>query len=79
MEINDIRQHQKREKKIRWNTKNKNGWTIYKENTDNNKELDQTWRSKDVQKEWKGWSKVVNKNLRESLGKIRISEKKYKE
>ena len=40
-----------------------------------NKELDQTWKSKDVQEEYKRWTKVVNKILRESLGKIRISDK----
>ena len=75
IELNDVRQQQKREKKIRWNTKNKKGWKLYKENTEKNKELDQTWRSKDVQAEYKRWTKVVNKILRESLGKIRISDK----
>ena len=75
IEINDVRQQQKREKKVRWNTKNKDGWKLYKENTEKNKDLDQTWRSNDVQKEWEKWMKVVNKILRESLGKIRISDR----
>ena len=75
IEINDTRQQQKRDKKVIWNTKNKDGWEIYKENTERNKDLDQTWESKDVQKEWKEWMKVVNKILGESLGKIRISDK----
>ena len=75
LEINDTRQHQKKDKKVRWNTKNKNGWKVYKETTENNKDLDQTWRSNDVQKEWKNWMEIVNKILRESLGKIRVSDK----
>ena len=75
IEINDARQQQKRDKKVIWNTKNKNGWKLYKENTERNKALDQTWKSKDVQKEFKEWMKVVNKILSESLGRIRISDK----
>ena len=30
VEINDTRQTQKKDKKVRWNTKNKKGWKIYK-------------------------------------------------
>ena len=70
IEINDVRQQQKRDKRVKWNTKNKNGWNLYKENTERNKDLDQTWKSKDVQKEWKEWMKIVNKILGESLVKI---------
>ena len=76
IEINDVRKPQKKDNKIRWNTKNKEGWKVYQETTENNRDLDNTWRSDNVQKEWKNWMEIVNKILRESLGKIRISDKK---
>ena len=76
VEINDTRQTQKKDKKVRWNTKNKKGWKIYKEITENNADLDETWRGDDIEKEWENWSKIVNKILKESLGNIRITEKK---
>ena len=75
IEINDARQHQKKDKKVRWNTKNEEGWKVYKETTEVNKDLDRTWRSNNVQKEWENWMEIVTKILRESLGKIRISDK----
>ena len=55
--------------------KNKKGWKIYKEITENNADLDETWRGDDIEKEWENWSKIVNKILKESLGNIRITEK----
>jgi len=51
IEMNDTRQIQKKENRIKWNTKNKNGWKIYKETTENNKDLDRTWRGDNVEKE----------------------------
>ena len=75
IEMNDTRQQQKIEKKVKWNTKNTNGWKLYKEKTEKNKDLDQTWRSMDVQKEWGKWVEVMNKILAESLGKVRISNR----
>ena len=48
---------------------------MYKEKTEKNKDLDQTWRSMDVQKEWGKWVEVMNKILAESLGKVRISNR----
>ena len=75
VEINDTRQTQKKDKKVRWNTKNKKGWKIYKEITENNADLDETWRGDDIEKEWENWSKIVNKILKVSLGNIRITEK----
>ena len=75
IEINDTRQHQKKDKKVRWNTKNEEGWKVYKETTEVNKDLDRTWKSNNVQKEWENWMEIVTKILRESLGKIRISDK----
>ena len=74
VELNDVKQHQEADKKLRWNTKNK-GWKLYKEITEDNKDLNQTWKSNDVQKEMKNWMKVVNNILRKSLGIIRISNK----
>ena len=70
VEINDTRQTQKKDKKVRWNTKNKKGWKIYKEITENNADLDETWRGDDIEKEWENWNKIVNKILKESLGNI---------
>ena len=55
--------------------KNKKGWKIYKEITENNADLDETWRGNDIEKEWENWSKIVNKILKVSLGNIRITEK----
>ena len=75
VEINDTKQTQKKDKKVRWNTKNKKGWKIYKEITENNADLDETWRGDDIEKEWENWSKIVNKILKVSLGNIRITEK----
>ena len=75
IEINDAKQHQETSKKVRWNTNNKKGWKIYKENTECNKDLDQTWKSNDVQKEMGNWMKIVNNILRQSLGILRISNK----
>ena len=75
IEINDVRKHKKKDKKVKWNTKNKEGWKVYKETTEDNKDLDLTWRSNNVQKEWENWIEIVTKILRESLGKIRILDK----
>ena len=49
--------NKKRDKKVIWNTKNKNGWKLYKENTERKKDRYQTWKHKDVQKEWEEWMK----------------------
>merc|ERR1711915_1046960 len=75
IETNDTRQIQNKDKKVKWNTKNKEGWKIYKEITENNAALDGTWRGDDIEKEWENWNKIVNKILKESLGNIRISDK----
>ena len=74
IEINDSRQHQKTDKKVRWNTNNKKGWKLYKDTTEYN-DLDQTWKSNDVQKEMKNWMRIVNNILRKPLWIIRISNK----
>ena len=66
IEINDNRQHQKTDKKLRWNTNNKKGWKLYKDTTEYN-DLDQTWKSNDVQKEMKNWMRIVNNILRKPL------------
>ena len=75
IEINDTRQIQKKDKKIKWNTKYTEGWEIYKEATENNRELDRSWRSDNIEKEWENLIEIVNKILNESLGKIRITDK----
>ena len=62
-------------KKLNGIQKNKEGWKIYKEITENNAALDGTWRGDDIEKEWENWNKIVNKILKESLGNIRISGK----
>ena len=43
-------------------------------NTEENLDVDKTWRSKDVQCEWKEWMKAVNHILMESFGIVRITE-----
>ena len=75
IEINDVRQKQHKDKRTRWNTKNKQGWKIYKEITENNKDLDRTWRGDNVENEWENWAEIASKILNKSLGKIRISGK----
>ena len=79
IEMNDTRQAQKRDTKTKWNTKNKKGWETYKEITENNKDLDETWRSDNIEKEWENWMTVANKILNLSLGKIRITNKDKQE
>merc|ERR1739842_236114 len=58
IEINDEVIKQKKEKQYRWNTKSKKGWLNYEKDTENNKELDSTWKNdKNIPKEWKGKGK----------------------
>ena len=75
IEMNDTRLAQKIDTKTRWNTKNKKGWEIYKDITENNKDLDKTWRGDDIEKEFENWMIVAEKILSRSLGKIRITNK----
>ena len=75
IEMNDTRLAQKIDTKTRWNTKNKKGWEIYKDITENNKDLDKTWRGDDIEKEFENWMTVADKILSRSLGKIRITNK----
>ena len=75
IEMNDTRLAQKIDTKTRWNTKNKKGWEIYKDITENNKDLDKTWRGDDIEKEFENWMTVTDKILNRSLGKIRITNK----
>ena len=66
--------HKRKIKKSDGIQKIKKGWKIYKEITENNADLDETWRGDDIEKEWENWSKIVNKILKVSLGNIRITE-----
>ena len=73
IEINDDRQKQKKEKQMRWMTNNKEAWKKYHSTTEDNIEIDQTWRNEDVESNWQEWEKVMHKILNETFGKVRIS------
>ena len=40
---------------------------LYQDTTEYNNDLDQTWKSNDVQKEMKMWMRIVNNILRKPL------------
>merc|ERR1739842_145697 len=76
IEINDEVIKQKKEKQYRWNTKSKKGWLKYEKDTENNKELDSTWKNdKNIPKEWKDWKRVMYNIFDKTFGKIRPSGK----
>ena len=52
---------------------------LYQDTTEYNNDLDQTWKSNDVQKEMKMWMRIVNNILRKTIGIIRISNKNKQE
>ena len=76
IEINDEVIKQKKEKQYRWNTKSKKGWLKYEKDTENNKELDSTWKNdKNIPKEWKDWKRVMYNIFDKTFGKIRLTGK----
>ena len=75
IELNDERPRQRKERNIRWNTSSKEGWEKFKKATENNKELDETWRSEDTQNEWKRWLGITKKILNETFGVVRITNR----
>ena len=74
IEINDEKLKQKKEKICKWNTKSQEGWKKFKEATENNKDLDDTCKSENIQIEWKKWLKITEKILSETFGRVRITD-----
>ena len=74
IKIEDEVVKQRKEKQHRWKTNNDEAWEKYKNTTEDNKELDKTWKNeKDTNKNWREWKHIVYKILNETLGKIRIT------
>ena len=79
IEINDEIKKQKRDQQRRWKTYSKQGWEKFKDTTEEHPELDNTWKTNNIQKEWNNWLKITNRILQESFGKVRIQENRRQE